>query len=316
MARSLGSRGLRSKPVQQLNNGVELLGSTGLDVLKKLGAGSTCTETARALGCRKSNVTYWTKKLLAMGALRLQTKDVLKYYSLTPFGSTLLTRSEVTIPGEVVVLEDCAVKFVLLEGERARVDWEKLGEPRNWEKLGVKIGHVRVVKTNRSVIIHPGRLRGFDVDVLEVEAGRVVERVKGVLEGRFGMVLSEEGVPLHKPIYRFYSEEAREDVKYGTAILEGPDGRLSSTDNSPPEHVPHEEYDGKERAIARQRLPDSMKRVEAKVDGLAANLGSLVHEVHDLVEVLRAQAGQAPGFESRQDKDPTRVLPQDRMMVS
>jgi len=144
-----------------------------------------------------------------MGALRVQSTDVVKYYSLTPYGSKLLTGSEGGVLPEPVVLEDHAVKFEVLGREQVFLDWERLGAPRNWVKLGVRLGDCLVVKTSHSVIIHPGKLRGFDVDELEVDAGRIVERVKAILEGKFGMVLSDQGVPLHKPVYRFYSEEAR-----------------------------------------------------------------------------------------------------------
>jgi len=34
-------------------------------------------------------------------------------------------------------------------------------------------------------------------------SGRIVERVRMVLENRFGMLLSDVGVPLHQPITRF-----------------------------------------------------------------------------------------------------------------
>lgn len=277
----------RHRRVKQLNTSFKLLG-VGLQVLEKFGAGSTATETAKALGCTKANITYWKNKLLDIGAIRLQTSDVIKIYSLTPYGSKLLTRSERGLV-EPVVLEDCAVKFEIVEGEKCRVDWRKLGSPRNWEKLGVRIGDVRVVRTSRSIIIHPGKLHGFDVDELEVEAGRIVERVKTIVETRFGMVLSDEGVPLHKPIYRFYSEEAKEDVKNGTCIIEG----QSSTDNSPPEKIPHEEYTGKQRAKARQLLPDTVKRIESKVDDLNNNLASLATSLEKLTDII-GKLGQAP----------------------
>lgn len=267
--------------VQQFKSGFELLGSTGLKILEKLGAGCTAREAAKGIGCCKSNVTYWKNKLLDMGALQLQTVDVFKYYQLTPYGSKIIARSECRC-FEPVVLEDHAVKFVVVEDEKSRIDWRKLGQPRNWLQLGARIGGVKVEKTSRHLIVHPGKLRGFDVDELEVEAGRIVERVKTVLENRFGMVLSDEGVQLHKPIFRFYSEEAREDVKHGTCIIDG----KSSTDNSPPERIPHEEYTGKERARARQLLPDSVQRVELKVDGLQATVAELVEALKPLKDLV------------------------------
>jgi hypothetical protein len=40
------------------------------------------------------------------------------------------------------------------------------------EQLGAKVCGVKVEKTCRHVIIHPGRLRGLDIDKSEVEAWR------------------------------------------------------------------------------------------------------------------------------------------------
>lgn len=81
------------------------------------------------------------------------------------------------------------MKFALEEWENIPLNWKSLGRPRNWEKLGVKIGNVRLVRTSKSIIIHPGRLRGFDIDELLMLSGRIVKRVKMVLENRFGLLL-------------------------------------------------------------------------------------------------------------------------------
>jgi len=92
-------------------------------------------------------------------------------------------------------------------------------------------------------------LRDFDVDELLMLSGRIVERVRMVLENRFGLLLSDVGVPLHQPVTRFYSEEAGELVKLGTTIVED----VGSIDNSPPERVPHEDYVGKDLAKAKSQ---------------------------------------------------------------
>jgi len=55
-----------------------------------------------------------------------------------------------------------------------------------------------VIETPRSIIIHSGKLRDFDADQLLVSAEQIVGRVRLELMVRFGMVLSEEGVPLQK----------------------------------------------------------------------------------------------------------------------
>jgi hypothetical protein len=278
----------RKMRVQQFNEVIELLRPTGLKVLRMLGAGNTATVTAARIGCAKSNITYWKNKLLRLGLLRLQVRDVYKIYSLTVYGSKVLTRSEgMCVPVETVVLEDHAVKFRVVEGERVRLDWRKLGRPRNWVKLGVKIGGVSVVRTSKHVIIHPGKLRGWDTKELVFDSGRIVERVKEVLESRFGMVLSDVAVPLHKPVFRFYSEEAKQIVKHGTIIVHNKNGeRLGAIDDSPPERVPHEEYNGEE--LGRQRLlfPFTLRRLEEKVDTLTKDVDKLVDTIQKFTDTF------------------------------
>jgi hypothetical protein len=161
-----------------------------LQILKLLGAGNPASRVAWVVGCSRSNVCYWKNKFLNMGAIKLQVRDVVQIFSLTVYGSKVLTRGEGYFP-EVCCLEDYAIKFEVKEWERLPLNWKRLGRPRNWEKLGVKIGNIRVVRTSKSVIIHPGRLRGFDVDELLMLSGRIVERVRMVLENRFGLILSD-----------------------------------------------------------------------------------------------------------------------------
>ena len=73
--------------------------------------------------------------------------------------STNLTTGESCVAMDAVhVLEDHAIKFLILKEEDKHhpIDWKKLGSPNNWVKLGIKLGNVRVVKTSRHIIIHPG----------------------------------------------------------------------------------------------------------------------------------------------------------------
>jgi hypothetical protein len=254
----------------------------GQQILKLLGTGNPASVVAKAVGCSRSNVSYWKDKFLSIGALRLQVRDVVHVYRLTLYGSKILTISEGYFP-EVCCLEDHAVKFRVLRWERVPIEWKRLGRPRNWEKLGVRIGNVRVVRTSKSIIVHPGRLRGFDVDELLMLSGRIVERVRMVLENRFGMVLSDVGVPLHQPVTRFYSEEARLLVKLGTTIVED----VGSIDASPPEKVAHEEYVGKDLAKARLLMPLNVRRLEQRVSDVEEKVDKLSGEVHELVQVLK-----------------------------
>lgn len=249
--------------VKQLNKSFKL-SVVGRKILDGLGSGSPAVEVSVRVGCSKANITYWKNKFLRMGAITKQTTGALKTYSITPLGLTILTGSEKL--HESLVLEDYAMKFSVVQfGRGSALDWRKMGDPRNWRKMGVKVEGVRVVRTNRSLIIHPGKMRGFDIDELLADSGRVIERIRDFLERKFDIVLSERGIPIKKPVFRFYSDEAKEDVRHGTAILhDAKTGeRLASTDNSG--DVPHEEYDGKERALERLRMPDKLRVLERRV---------------------------------------------------
>ena len=180
------------------------------------------------------------------------------------------------------MLEDQAMKFAVIRGETCPVDWKKLGDPNNWVKLGTHVDGLRVERTSQNIIIHPGKMSGFKIETLLFDSGRAVQKCKDILEGQFGMLLSIEGVKLHEPVFRFYSEEAKEDVKHCTVIVDG----VGTVDNSPPEHIPHEEYTGIERAKARILLPDTVKSLRNEVYAFKtdskANIDSLKKEIGEL----------------------------------
>lgn len=280
--------------VQQFNESIELLdiSPSGMKILRVLGTPEcTASDAVKIIGCSKSLVTYWKNYFIDVGALRLLTKDIVKYYELTPFGSRILTTSETgAAPRVVHVLEDHAVKFeILKEEDRERsIDWRKLGEPRNWVKWGFKLGNVRVVKTPRSIIIHPGKLRDFDADQLLVSAGQIVGRIRLELMVRFGMILSEEGVPLHDPIWEVFTPEAEEFEGAGTFRVHMKDGAIGAMDKSPPDRKRHFEYNRRELAIAAVRSPELFVELARKVDGLARQVG-----------LLTAEVGSVKNFESQ-----------------
>ena len=231
-----------------------------LDILGVLGADGVASEAVRVAGCCKSNVTYWKNKFLKADALRLKVDGIVKYYELTAYGSKLLTGSD-NHPRLPVLLEDHAVKFKVLQRERVPLDWRKLGEPRNWVKLGVRLGKVRVVLNlglEPTVIIHPGQMKGFNVDELEMDAARVVERVRLVLEERFGMVLSDVGEPLRKPRFRIYRPECHAWIESGSVEVNS-DRALDASPTHDKQDVlsgrPHLEYASKRHARIAAAFP-------------------------------------------------------------
>ena len=319
------------KVVQRFNGNFELnvlpqpLPQAALDILGVLGADGVAADAVPIAGVVKSDVSYWKNRFVKAGALVLREsqdpptlgkprKDQRfsagkpKYYDLTPYGSKLLTGSDnqLRLP---VVFEDHPAKFLVLRWERVgSIDWEKLGKPRNWPKFGFRVTGVRVVKTSRSVIVHPGPLKGFNVDALEVDSGRIIERVRYILEVRFGMQLSDDCEFLHGPMWQVYRPEAREWIEAGSVKVLG----VGALDESPKpwlrelSKVPHVEFERKEHAALAAVWPpvasDSLKR-----NASAAPMFPLyLEEVHRMVcglvsrvDALTVEVGSVKNFEGQ-----------------
>ena len=169
-----------------------------------------------------------------------------------------------------VVFEDMPVKFAVLAWERlGSINWEKLGQPRNWVQLGFRVTGVRVVKTSKSVIIHPGPLKGFDVDQLEVDSGRIIERVRYILEVKFGMQFAGDGEFCHGPMWQVFHPDAKVWVKEGGTVRVPGFGNLDASPKpsrggvkDPLNNVPHVEFENKRHAVIAASWPvatDSLK---------------------------------------------------------
>ncbi len=318
-----------NRPVKRFNGSVELgvlpepLPKRAMDILGVLGAQGVAAQAAIIADVTKSDVSWWVKRFVRAGALVLdesQSAETLgkprkdqkvgpgypKYYSLTAYGSKLLTGSDsrLRLP---IVLEDRALLFRVLGRERSRIDWRKLGDVRNWRKLGVSIGSVTVELHDRlgvnhdraNVLIHPGAMKGFNVDELEMDAARVVERVKFILESKFGMRLSEQGEPLRSrdgrsgPRWQVFRPECRQWVEAGTVDVPGV-GALDASPKlskggvrDPLSNVPHVEFNDKRHAAIAAVWPPPVASDPAKRLASAAPMYPLyMEEVHAMVTVL------------------------------
>ncbi len=299
------------KAVQRFNRSFELLEplpGKAQKILAVLGADGVASEAALIADCAKSNVTYWKNRFLKAGALRLRQDGIVKYYELTVYGSKLLTGSDGK-PRLPILFEDHPLKFLVMRRELYVIDWSKLGKPRNWRKLGVLIGEVRVelnLGLEPSLVIHPGQLKGFNVDELEMESARIVERTRLVLEQKFGMQLSEVGTSLHAPRWRVYRPECHEWILQGTVEVDG----VGALDHSPTHdkqdplsRKPHLEYSnkhlaalaagfpvahdsGKKLAVSAVEFPLVLANLEFKIDGMYDLLERLVLNVQLLAEAL------------------------------
>lgn len=325
-----------NRTVQRFNNSFEhvpilqdSLPQTAIDILSMLGSGGVAGEAMAAAGVVKSAVSYWVKRFIAAGVLILkeaQSSETLgkpkkdqhfgpgmpRYYELTPYGSKLLTGSEdrCRLP---VVFEDMPVKFSVLQWERfGSIDWEKLGQPRNWVKLGFRVTGVHVVKTSKSIIIHPGPLKGFDVDQLEVDSGRIIERVRFILEVRFEMKFAGDGEFCHGPMWQVFHPDAKVWVKEGGTVRVPGYGALDASPKpsksgvkDPLNNLPHVEFENKRHAAIAAAWPvasDPLKR-----NASAAPLYPLyLEEMHRMVvglvgqvEALTVEVGSVKQFEGQ-----------------
>ena len=274
----------------------------GLEILELLGAGNPPCKVADAIGVSRSAVTYWIRKLTQHGLIKLQIRDVYKIFALTYLGEQTIkqTSQGVRKARRTVVLEDYPIKYALLEGEKVRrVSWEKLGNPRNWVKLGFRIGGIRVVKTSKSVIVHPGRLKGWDPYRLVYVAGRECGRAASWLQSHLGMVLGP-GEPIKRPTFQVYDPVAEELTKYCSFKCD-----VGGADRSPPSRRGHWEMGpevARDYLLSFSRLREVQghlnvidKRLESvnySVNRLTEQIEGLVGELHNLVVSLRGPTPQ------------------------
>jgi hypothetical protein len=291
------NRSQRSEPDFGLNY---LQSKDALMILRLFIKENYQAKIAKYTGFDKRKVNYWTHKFIKCSLIDLTSDGRPKFYQSTALGLKILTRSEREL-GEPVVLEDYAVKYRLVK-DHGLIDWEKLGEPRNWVKLGIMVGgRVRVVKNgDSSIIVHPGKLQGFGADHLLVEVGEIIEVVLARLQSR-GVEIEPNGVPLHKPIFHFCTPEAEVLNQYGTVTTEN-----GALDNSRPEKEPHVEFRGIETARNYIDMPNRLKRVEVKVDDLQVNLRRVVDALDKVSDPLTKLANlvQNQASEVKEKKRP------------
>lgn len=260
---------VRTEPVSLT---VQSLSEHGKQILELLGAGRPPSAVAEAVGVSRPSMSYWVNKLKQLGFLRLCPQSVAgswNYYELTQKGSKVLTGSEEDT--SVIVLEDYPVKFDVVSWGRADdcVSWEKLGEPRNWVKLGFKLGEVRVVRTSKSVIVHPGRLRGDNSWNLVFVASQECNRVARWLEQKTGLMV-RPGQPIKRPCFQVYdclSEQLTRKFSF-----KNEDGM--GADRSPPAKKGHWEL-GPEAANDFIKSSSRLKQVTHQMHHLGTDLEKL-----------------------------------------
>jgi hypothetical protein len=270
-------------------NGVS--SANAVRILRLLGEGHSQAETAKKLSFSKSGVFYWVSRFLSKGLIREIKPGKPKIYELRALGSKILTGSERGFR-ESCVMEDYPLKFRVLR-DNGLISWEKLGEPQNWVKLGCHIGQVRVEKTTQNIIIHTGQLPGFDPDQLLIEAGEIVGIVRAILQDK-GILTVGPGKPLHKPIFKFYTPEARV-INRELGTINTPEG---SIDCSPPDKESHEERP-RDSARAYLEMPERVKRIESQVYELKASQEKDLRLQERLIEAVEKNTAALLGANSK-----------------
>lgn len=301
---------VRTKPVSLTAHG---LSERGKRILELLGAGRPPSAVAAAVGISRPSMSYWVSKLKNLEYLRLCPQSVAgswNFYELTDSGSKILTGSEED--RSVIVLEDYPVKFDVVSWGRADdLAWEKLGEPRNWVKLGFKIGEITVVRTSKSVIVHPGRLKGDNSWNLVFVASQECNRVARWLEQKAGMMV-RPGEPIKRPTFQVYDQLAEKVTQQFSFKNEDGEG----ADRSPPARKGHWEL-GPETAndfirtssrlklATRQlyRLEGDLEKLE---DGLLPALDAWTKVGKQLLKVLERLGQMEEPEAPSKDKDESR----------
>lgn len=240
--------------------------------------GKTIKEASSRLHFSKQRSGYWIRKAVRDGLLRVLAEGRPKFYELTAFGQKYLTGSERGFK-EPCTMEDYAMKFSLLE-DRSSLEWKKLGDPKNWRKMGIKLGSVSVVKTSRSIIIHSGQLTGFYYEDLFIEAGAIIQLVRAKLLD-LGVETSEAGFPIRDVNFKLYTPEAEFlHKKYGN--IQTPEGVI---DNSPPDRVPHEERNRRQQRLYLD-MPRRIQRIEQAMERISVTQESLLSVQEKQTEIL------------------------------
>ncbi len=294
-------------------------------ILSVLGARGVAGEAAVGAKVVKSTVSYWIKRFIASHALILDEAEVPnstgrlgqprqfkpgtpRYYLLTPYGSKLITQGDGRLHFPIL-FEDRPVIFKVKQREKKPIPWKPLGDVRHWRKFGVMLAGVTVelhdglgpLHNEAAVEIHPGRIKGFNVDELLADSVCIVERVKYFLEATYGIQLSDKGElpkdrktgePI-KPRFCVYRPECKEWMAAGSMDIPGYAGADESPQPSkhgvrdPLSNEPHFEYTDSKDAALLASMPAVIADNLAKQDLYnALTAPTLWRETHRLCSLL------------------------------
>ena len=289
-----------------------LSSETTRKILRLFGEGLSPSEVMEKVGFSKQRLQYWINIFLRDRLIYEFATGKPHIYELTAFGKKVLTTSERGVK-EPLLMESYDVKFRLLQNNLKRdcskclgkcsmpkvgttnncvIAWEKLGEPKNWQKWGFKYCGVRIERNDGlfpTVVIRTGEISGFDPYEIVIEAGIVIGLVRAKLHD-LGLILDDVGAKLHEPSFHTYTKEAEILNEQGT--VHTPCGHI---DHSPPDNIPHEERNFAQQ-VDYMSLPKLVRELESKIDKQHGEISSLREENRDVKESLASYVKATTGF--------------------
>jgi hypothetical protein len=297
-----------------------LSSETPLKLLRLFGEGLSPSEIAEKTSFSKQRVQYWVNLFLRDKLIYEFADGKPRFFDLTAFGKKVLTTSERGVK-EPLLMESYDVKYRLLQTNLKHdcsrclekscslpksgttnncvIAWERLGDPKNWQKWGFKYCGIRVERNDGlfpTVVIRSGELSGFSPYELVAEAGTILALVRAKLRD-LGLVLDDVGVPLHEPTFHTYTEEAEILNKQG--VVYTPGGHIDDSPLRNPveqgSRISHEERNFAQQ-VDYMSLPKLVRELESKIDKQHGEISSLREENRDVKESLASYVKASTGF--------------------
>jgi len=250
-------------------------------ILELLDAGNYPSKIARILNLSPRRVHYWIKKAEKQGLIKLDKKDVITLYRLTPYGKEILYK-KLTWGDRLPRLHSFSMKYPIIEEPKVSVDWKKV-EMANWTRyVGTELG-VRVEKTTRHIIVHAEEIRGEDPYEIYYLARRECDRVARYLEEKFQMKLGI-GERLRKPHFGIYdpiAEKVGEHIEFSDDV-----GKLDMSEG----YGELDLYDPrfvKNYLITFTSLPSMVKRQERELSEIKEILQVFAEGMREHMKLIR-----------------------------
>jgi len=244
--------------------------------------GSYPTQAGRMVGWSRSHTFYYVKRLVKLGYLKRQVRDAATFYTLTQRCSNFLTGSEARGLPRVVRLHNFCAKYPIVAEPRVPVDWGRVQQMRNWEKVLGTVFGLTVERTTRHVLVYADVVEGGNPWELVYLAWRETDRLASYLEESWKMRLGRPSLKDPKLHFAVYDPVASRIVKDYRVTLDG----VAEVDQSPPS--PGEvDWFSPESAEDYLLMGARMRTVEQRTARMETNLEAVASSLREAVDALK-----------------------------